>query len=468
MSTRKLSDKEFDRYARNLLKKPEGVAFDKAAWAAMEQQLGQAGSGSSVFSLKWLISLGVAVLIGIGYLTFQLVSDPKATLSEAEPAIENPIPGAEEGSPDFGTATGADSLLNTEKDGLTSGKANDQKTEDSKVKTKVALSDKAQGSLQAEDSSTNSGSFTASELADEEIVKKTEPEPTDANAVQNEKKEWEEADERSAVTEIESGKTFPNQRIEESMATANEPEELNAKSAFIELPFIGEQELDMTRAEVAEGGNEIDSPSVENAEDSAFRRWSVGLTLAPDFSTVGQLNEFTRPGMDAGVTVEYFITKRLSITSGAILTRKLYNTTDVSEYTIPAGFWNGVWAPAEIGADCRVIDIPVNFRYRLVEGKRTSVFASAGISSYLMLNERYDYYYAEGQNNGNQPTVWEVSNQNNHFFGVYNLSAGISRRVGRNIYIEAEPFLKNSLGGVGWGQVRLKSTGVLFHLKYNF
>ncbi|MEO1254125.1 MAG: hypothetical protein AAFY41_04435, partial [Bacteroidota bacterium] len=62
----------------------------------------------------------------------------------------------------------------------------------------------------------------------------------------------------------------------------------------------------------------------------------------------------------------------------------------------------------------------------------------------------------------------EVSNENNHFFGVYNLSVAIARKIRQNISIEAEPFLKNSLGGVGWGQVQLRSTGVLFHIKYHF
>ena len=206
----------------------------------------------------------------------------------------------------------------------------------------------------------------------------------------------------------------------------------------------------------------------EEASADPFRRWAVGLVIAPDFSTISQSNEYTRPGMDAGLSVEYFISRRLSVTTGAVLTRKLYNTSDAEAYTVPQGFWQGAGEPDEILADCRVIDLPINLRYRVVEGTRTSFFLSAGMSSYLMLNERYDYDYGYTGSVGSQPEGWEVSNENNHFLGVYNLSVGITRQVGRNLFIEAEPFLKNSLGGVGWGQVRLRSTGVHFHLKYHF
>ena len=132
----------------------------------------------------------------------------------------------------------------------------------------------------------------------------------------------------------------------------------------------------------------------------------------------------------------------------------------------PAGFWPGGDEPDQINADCKVIDIPINLRYLAIEGRQTDVFVSAGVSSYLMLTERYNYDYDDPWAVGNQ-WVSEFKNENQHYFGVYNLSFGIARRVSKNISIEVEPYLKNSFGGVGWGQVQLKSTGALFHLKYH-
>ena len=113
-----------------------------------------------------------------------------------------------------------------------------------------------------------------------------------------------------------------------------------------------------------------------------------------------------------------------------------------------------------------MIDIPINLRYVAMKGKSTSFFVSVGISSYIMLTERYDYEYEDLSNPDNLGPV-ELSNENQHYLGVYNLSFGVSRRLGKNIFIEIEPFLKNSFGRVGWGQVHLNSTGALLNLKYH-
>ena len=122
--------------------------------------------------------------------------------------------------------------------------------------------------------------------------------------------------------------------------------------------------------------------------------------------------------------------------------------------------------PEQINADCEVIDIPLNLRYELIKGARTNIFVSAGLSSYIMLSEIYDYDYADPSDPTNRGQS-EFSNENQHYFGVYNLSFGISRKLNRRFAIEVEPFIKNSFGGVGWGEAQLKSTGAHFHLMYS-
>ena len=220
--------------------------------------------------------------------------------------------------------------------------------------------------------------------------------------------------------------------------------------------------------EVAEEQSDPNEDSIQQKSTKSFvNRLQIGLSLAPDLTTVEELSEFDRAGLDVGVQVEYFLTDRLSVTTGAILTRKIYRTTDISEYEVPDGFWvDGVW-PEQINADCRVVDIPLNLRYRAIEGTRTSFFISAGISSYLMLREVYEYDYAYNNQRPENRSRSEFENENQHYFGVYNLSFGLVRKVGKNLSIEVEPYLKNSLGGVGWGRAQLKSTGALFHLKYH-
>ncbi len=472
MSSRKLSDKEFDRYARNILKKPETVPFDKGAWSAMEQQLAQGGTSSSIFGLRLLIPIGIILLTFTGYLVYQGVRAPE-DISKQEVAENQQAP--------------LEELLVIENDSnLHKSAEQSQIAEASVSKEKLTLSSFDQGTNISTSLSESQSTSNSKEISNQES-NETSPESKNVQAesvstLDKKKSTYSNSDKPSKDTVTKTNNATvqnskepfstnrPNKTIvllEEENDNTVDSLEIQSKRVTVTLAETEEYNPDLQWKNLMSKENSSDSINLDHS-DAFFSRWSVGLVIAPDFTTVGQLNEFTQPGIDVGVTVEYSVNQRLSITAGAILTRKLYNTSDIGEYNVPDGFWSASWVPEEIFANCKVIDIPIDLRYRLIEGKRTSLFASAGVSSYLMLNERYDYDYGSWQNNGRQPEATVVSNENNHFFGVYNLSAIISRKIRQNISIEVEPFLKNSLGGVGWGQVKLKSTGMLLHVKYHF
>lgn len=431
-SRRKLSDKEFDRYTRNILKKPEGVVFDKGAWAALEQQIEQAPTSTSPY--KWIIPVvGAAVLIltYVGYDLYQSSNDPAGELLGTDQTV-----------------------IEQNSTGLIEQRVKKDQNEPAGEDTETfdVSNEPSAGS------SPTMSDFESRVLEEEQKVNKRN-ESTVSDDIQKGK---------SQAPIVEDPVDFGNSDFFYSKDESRDDnfELLDKRQPSIIYADDGQPSLLLIRLEITEQ-DQVEEPISEEVLSGMVSRWGVGVTVAPDFSTVRQLQEFTNPGLDGGITIEYFVSDRVSITSGAILTRKIYNTSDLSAYTIPDGFWSGGETPEEILADCRVIDIPINIRYRLIEGRKTSLYASAGISSYLMLNERYDYNYDNDVYAGNQVDALELSNENNHFFGVYNISLGISRRLSRNFSFEAEPFIKNSLGGVGWGQVRLKSTGALFSLKYH-
>jgi hypothetical protein len=81
-----------------------------------------------------------------------------------------------------------------------------------------------------------------------------------------------------------------------------------------------------------------------------------------------------------------------------------------------------------------------------------------------MLNEDYtyvvkgptqDYIYNE-----------KFTRKNNDWASMLNISIGIQHRLSRRFQVQAEPFLKAPLSGVGEGKVDLVSSGVFFSLKY--
>ena len=193
--------------------------------------------------------------------------------------------------------------------------------------------------------------------------------------------------------------------------------------------------------------------------------WFLGFGYAPDISLVG-FSEVTRPGTNLIILLEYQLNRRWSINSGITYSKKIY-TADGEDYHPPKGFWDYGFVPDMTDGYCDVIDIPLNIRYYFKPEKINRLFASTGLSTYLMLTEDYYYQY---ENNDPQHLVqsWSGKNENQHYFAIYNLSVGYQRAIGKQWFLEIEPFIKLPLTGIGFGDVDLWSTGSSFSIKYNF
>jgi hypothetical protein len=110
-------------------------------------------------------------------------------------------------------------------------------------------------------------------------------------------------------------------------------------------------------------------------------------------------------------------------------------------------------------------EIPVNVRYDFSYNEKWRWFASTGLSTYLMDKEYYNIYYTH---NGipYDPYDYDSDTNSNYLFSIWNLSAGMERSLGKHFSIQAEPYLKIPLKGLGAGNMRMTSYGVLFTLKY--
>lgn len=206
----------------------------------------------------------------------------------------------------------------------------------------------------------------------------------------------------------------------------------------------------------------IEDPPVVKASSSP---WFLGFGYGPDVSLVG-FSEVTRPGTNLGILLEYQLNRRWSINSGITYSRKNY-TAKGEDYHPPKGFWDYGIVPDMTDATCEVIDIPINIRYYIRPAKSNRLFASTGLSTYLMLTEDYKYQY--GRDDPQHLVLsWSGKNENQHYFAIYNLSVGYQRSMGKQWFLEIEPFVKLPLTGVGFGEVDLWSTGASFSLKYNF
>jgi hypothetical protein len=187
---------------------------------------------------------------------------------------------------------------------------------------------------------------------------------------------------------------------------------------------------------------------------------TLSAMLAPDISYAkSSIN--AKVSSNVGLLATYGISPKLSLTSGAIYSNKYYNSyiTGVNAYNLSGD-------PYDINAVCNVIDIPLNVNYKLLEKKGFSLGVNAGLSSYLMLKEKYDYIYPQESGIPSVISV-EYRNQNRHLFGVANLAVSVERRISPRLSIGVQPFMKLPLTGIGAGDASLKSSGMSFSLNMN-
>jgi hypothetical protein len=81
-----------------------------------------------------------------------------------------------------------------------------------------------------------------------------------------------------------------------------------------------------------------------------------------------------------------------------------------------------------------------------------------------MLEE--DYTYTFDTPTGSKDFSSYIERQNNEWFKMLNISAGIQYRISPRLCVQAEPFLKAPLTGIGEWDVSLSSIGVFMGLKY--
>jgi hypothetical protein len=193
---------------------------------------------------------------------------------------------------------------------------------------------------------------------------------------------------------------------------------------------------------------------------SKDHRWGISAGLSPDLSGVGfrHINDISSK---ASLQLEYFVGPNLSISSGAIFTNMLYEASP-EDYRRTMSY-----RPDWVNAQCRVLEIPLNLRWYAFGNAKQRFFVSGGLSSYLMLTEDYEYVYKSTEK-GTYTRNWGVKNENNHLFKVASLSVGYERSLGKKWALQAEPFVRLPLAGVGAGQVRLSTLGMFMSVHYRW
>ena len=151
------------------------------------------------------------------------------------------------------------------------------------------------------------------------------------------------------------------------------------------------------------------------------------------------LNRPRKIAMNFGIGLSYPLSGRFTLRSGFYAGEKLYSANK-NEYHAPLAL-PGLEYLYNITANCKVYEIPVTLSFNFRKLKNHGWFASAGLSTYLMKKESYEYYY-KYPSGSIYTKSWSIFNQNQHFFSVLDLSPGYSYSFNKKISLLTEPYLK--------------------------
>lgn len=200
-----------------------------------------------------------------------------------------------------------------------------------------------------------------------------------------------------------------------------------------------------------------DSAKTESRENVVRRRKPIYIRalVSPDISSL----EFAKTdlvGTNYSILLEYPLSQHISISSGAIISRKVYSSPEEIVY--------GQYKANAVDGTCKVFDLPINANISIANRNKLSVYGSLGLSSYFMLSEDYTFYV--NTNSGVRQFDWSFKKENIDWFSVFNLSLGAQYRVGNKTHIQAEPFLKTPIEGIGEWDLNLSSWGIFIGIKY--
>jgi len=444
-----MQSENFDKKIKDSLsQRPPGN--DIPEWDKMEALLDKHLPVEKKDNRRIFFILFSFLLLGGGaFLVWQNSSSNRKEIAEGKSPIQNS--GTKENNKPGNTSTdnGANisQLPNNEADRSASTQVPDPKSNEKEnniipgkgiqTDASIAKVDKNKKTNTSVNKKTVNSKQKSSDQTIDELAKNTEPE-------------------RSSIEDLTKSETSPT--ITEKKELENEPEVEKAKTENKPDSYRVEGQKEETKGTKTVAVKKTDSKKQKN-NSSFANNFFVSVSLGPDLSKVGDNTGEVRLAYGAGIG--YQISKRFSIRTGFYAGRKVY-TADPEDYHPPTNFWTYYPNLENIDANCKVYDIPVTVDYKISSNKKQSWFASAGLSSLLMKEEIYDYYYKPINSPTYTTFTKTINNQNKHYFSVLNLSGGYTRVLNKNISLQAEPYFKIALDGIGYGKVKLNSGGVLF------
>lgn len=223
---------------------------------------------------------------------------------------------------------------------------------------------------------------------------------------------------------------------------------VNLKSSYEDL-LVGIEEKNPLNLEV---------PPV-NAKSNAGRNNErgiyAGIISGIDLSSINFRSAKT--GSTKGLIIGYAFNKKWSIESGLLWdTKRVFD--DGKHFTPPGYTPSGGITIIAVNGKSRLYEWPVNVKYTILSGEHR-LFTTAGLSSYFMRTENYDYEYLQNNQPGGHNYL-SYKNETKNWFSVVNFSMGYSHKLGSLGSLRLEPYLKLPIKNIGAARMPVMSTGL--------
>jgi hypothetical protein len=401
-------------------------AFDEFAWADMEARLNDEGNGRHRFVWWWFLL--VLLFIGVGGI-YLFLGNQNIKTEFAQTAEQNVATNKLVQQKNVGSAT---SPMNNERGNNKTGEDTDGNTVSGQPIKKAVNAD--------------------NDIAHENIKVNSEK----IKHVQNGEVSAKITAGQLADTGEEAGGTDSSHFISDTAATDKTLVDSGAVALSDTAAIKGSSQISIA-------ANLPDSNKTAKVNKEIPSRFYFIAAVAADVASVKFMSfQNSQVTPKFGIGIGYQFNKKISLQTGFYAGRKKY-VAGPEDYNAKYGsYWDMVQI-IEVDASCLVYDIPLSFRYNFLQKPTTTYYAIAGVSSFVMKKEDYNYSYL--YYNIPHESAWTYSG-NKHFFSVFNISVGIEKKISPDFSLLLEPIISIPISGVGEGRVKLYSAALQAGIKY--
>ena len=263
---------------------------------------------------------------------------------------------------------------------------------------------------------------------------------------------------KQAASMVDANQETQNTNFETG-GVINEPTEQN--SSYITSEDFNSESQNPTNNEQEKNSSVQDQatpqskPAGQNIRVHNEKGLYAGIVSGMDLSSIHF--QSVRTGATQGLILGYAFNNRLSLESGVLWDKKRFY--DDGTYFDPPGYTpsSSVQIVAVNGTN-RIYEWPLNVKYTIIPAKH-SLFATAGLSSYFMKSEHYDYEYVQNNQPGGH-NYMTYNNASKNWFSVVNLSLGYAHKLGSIGSLRIEPYFKIPIKNLGIANMPIMSTGL--------